>query len=162
MLEALLFVFSMAVSHGESHACLALNIWHEARGESIAGQAMVAQNVMARVASPHYANTVCGVVFEKMPGGARAYSWVPADGSVVLPKLENPIEIRALLQAFLVADAFLTDDDPVRFAGLESGVLYHRATICPPFCRSPYAKRLAQVGAHVVYQESRTRPFVRP
>ena len=46
----------------EGLACLALNIYHEARGESIEGQIAVSQVVMERVKSPKYPNTICEVV----------------------------------------------------------------------------------------------------
>ncbi len=154
-------VFSMALNGESPQACLALNIWHEARGESLAGMSVVAQNVISRVESPYYSDSVCGVVFETMPGGAPAYSWL-GDDLPDVPVIRNSIDLRSWEKAWLVAGAFLAHDNPVRFSGLESGVLYHRDTICPSFCRSPYAKRLAQVGGHVIYQESRTRPFIQP
>jgi len=42
--------------------CLAQNIYHEARGESIAGQFAVAHTTLNRVKSSAYPQTVCGVV----------------------------------------------------------------------------------------------------
>jgi len=44
--------------------CLALNIYNEARGESLAGQYAVAHVVMNRVAAPNWKNTVCAVVYQ--------------------------------------------------------------------------------------------------
>jgi spore germination cell wall hydrolase CwlJ-like protein len=46
------------------HACLAQAIYYEARGEAQPGQVAVAEVVMNRVRSPHYPNTICGVVYE--------------------------------------------------------------------------------------------------
>lgn len=45
--------------------CLALNIYNEARGEPLEGQYAVAQVTMNRVADDRWADTVCGVVYEK-------------------------------------------------------------------------------------------------
>ena len=42
--------------------CLALNTYHESRGESIAGQLAVAQVVMNRVKSKRFPDSVCEVV----------------------------------------------------------------------------------------------------
>ena len=42
--------------------CLALNIYHESRGDSLAGQAAVADVVLNRVKESRYPDTVCGVV----------------------------------------------------------------------------------------------------
>lgn len=50
--------------------CLALNIYHESRGESLAGQAAVALVTLNRVHSPHWPRTVCGVVYQP-----RQFSW---------------------------------------------------------------------------------------
>lgn len=44
--------------------CLAENIYHEARGESMMGQIAVANVTMNRVASPNWPNTVCEVVHQ--------------------------------------------------------------------------------------------------
>lgn len=44
--------------------CLAMNIYHEARGESLAGQLAVAQVVMNRVESPRFPDSVCDVVHQ--------------------------------------------------------------------------------------------------
>ena len=42
--------------------CLALNIYHEARGEDINGQVAVSQVVMNRVDSNYFPSTVCDVI----------------------------------------------------------------------------------------------------
>lgn len=42
--------------------CLALNIYFEARDQSLAGQIAVSNVVINRVEDPRYPNTVCGVV----------------------------------------------------------------------------------------------------
>ena len=55
----------------EELACLALNVYFEARGEPDAGQLAVAHVVMNRVASKRYPDTVCGVV--RQGGELRRY-----------------------------------------------------------------------------------------
>lgn len=42
--------------------CLAINIYHESRGDSLVGRAAVADVVMNRVEEDNYPDTVCGVV----------------------------------------------------------------------------------------------------
>lgn len=44
--------------------CLATNIYHEARGESIEGKSAVAHVTMNRVTSNRYPNTICAVVYQ--------------------------------------------------------------------------------------------------
>lgn len=67
----------------ESILCLALAIFHEARGEPIRGQKMVAEVVLNRTKHPNYPNSVCSVV--KQP---RQFSWVNKNVS-----LSNPPKI---------------------------------------------------------------------
>ena len=60
--------------------CLALNIYYESRGESTAGQYAVAEVTMNRVASEHYPDSVCDVVYQKNWDWIRqrhvaAFSW---------------------------------------------------------------------------------------
>ena len=56
--------------------CLATNIYHEARGESIIGQKAVAFVTMNRAKSGKYPSNVCNVVFQK-----GQFSWVHQKGS---------------------------------------------------------------------------------
>src|SRR3954470_13990081 len=56
--------------HARSLECLALNVYYEARGESLAGQYAVAEVTMNRKASLGYPKTVCEVVYQK-----AAFSW---------------------------------------------------------------------------------------
>ncbi len=44
--------------------CLALNIYHEARGESWEGMLAVAHVTVNRMLSPRFPDTLCGVVFQ--------------------------------------------------------------------------------------------------
>ena len=53
------------------HVCLALNIYHEARGESLEGQLGVAHVTMNRVAHARFPDTVCGVVYQ----GRHMINW---------------------------------------------------------------------------------------
>ena len=48
--------------HRVARYCLALNIYHESRSDSFAGQSAVADVVMNRVEDTYYPNTVCEVV----------------------------------------------------------------------------------------------------
>lgn len=51
--------------------CLALNIYHEARGEPLQGQRAVAHVVINRVKHPAYPDDVCKVVYQD-----KQFSWV--------------------------------------------------------------------------------------
>lgn len=61
--------------------CLALNVFHEARGESLAGQVGVAQVTLNRVEQQHRGkNTICKVVFDP-----KQFSWTDKAGKLRTP-----------------------------------------------------------------------------
>jgi spore germination cell wall hydrolase CwlJ-like protein len=51
-------------ARAKAENCLAQAIYHEARGETVRGQAAVAQVIMNRVFSRYYPGSVCGVVYQ--------------------------------------------------------------------------------------------------
>jgi len=57
----------------EALACLAMNVYHEARGQSLIGQVAVAQVVMNRVKDSRFPNSICEVVKQ-----GQTYAWNPA------------------------------------------------------------------------------------
>lgn len=58
----------------ETLTCLAVNVYHEARSETLAGQAAVAHVTLNRVRSAAYPETVCGVVTQKV-GRSCQFGW---------------------------------------------------------------------------------------
>ena len=64
------FIGYITLAHAETPSkiqdedleCLALNIYHEARSESLAGQYAVADVTINRVRDRRYPSTICGVV----------------------------------------------------------------------------------------------------
>lgn len=76
--------------------CLALNVYHEARGEPLDGQVAVAQVTMNRVASKRYPNTVCEVVYQK-----SQFSWTRHN-----PPVTEPAELMKAFFLVLQLDTF--------------------------------------------------------
>lgn len=64
------------------HACLSQVIYYEARGESQRGQVAVAEVVMNRVRSPHYPNSICGVVYQGSHRATGCQFTFTCDGSL--------------------------------------------------------------------------------
>jgi N-acetylmuramoyl-L-alanine amidase len=127
--------------------CLALNVYHEARGERKAGQYAVAEVTMNRVASKHYPNTVCEVVYQ---GGwdrvhkryAGAFSWTELD-TVTGVKPEHKMWVKAKQVAVNV----YAGDYKLRVKG---ALFYHARYIKKPY----WAKRkiaVARIGRHIFY-----------
>lgn len=72
-----------AAKHDSDLACLASNIYHEARGESFLGKIAVAQVTLNRVNhETKWPSTVCGVVYQKVQGRPQ-FSWTTMNLKIV-------------------------------------------------------------------------------
>jgi hypothetical protein len=81
--------------------CLQEAVYYEARGESTAGQAAVAQVVLNRARNPSYPKSVCAVVFQPASDGGCQFSFV-CDGAMA-----RPLEPAAWREARKVAERAL-------------------------------------------------------
>lgn len=129
--------------------CLALNVYHEARGESIMGQHAVAQVTMNR--AERDPSKVCQVVVAK-----KQFSWVnPSFGLVektpkgcVLTKRGEPKEGDAWDRAKKIAWVTLARaDQPDFFA---HGAKFYHVTWVHPVWRHKL-KQVAVIGHHKFY-----------
>lgn len=124
--------------------CLTLNIYHEARGEPERGKYAVASVTLNRVASPHYPDTVCGVVFQKRWDYLRkryvsAFSWT---------ELDSPVSINstAWQQAARIAEEVYRHPETHK---LKDALFYHANNVRPSWAR--HKDRVAKIGRHVFY-----------
>jgi N-acetylmuramoyl-L-alanine amidase len=114
--------------------CLALNVYYEARGESLAGQYAVAEVTLNRRASLGYPKTVCEVVYQK-----GAFSWTGE-------KVYEPGG-REWQRAQKVAEEVYYR----RRAAALPGVLHYHAThVRPQWAKE--RERVARIGRHVFYR----------
>ena len=122
--------------------CLALNIYHEARGESPEGQLAVAQVVLNRASDKRFPNGICEVV--KDGGEERRYrcqfSWW-CDG-----RSDKPTDSAAWQTSRQTARAALAEDaiDPT-FGAL----WYHAAYVRPSWADK--MTPMATIGSHIFY-----------
>ena len=116
-------------------SCLATNIYYEARSEPIRGQIAVAQVTVNRVKSKtQFANSICGVVFEK-----SQFSWT-------LGKPKRVTDAKAWNTAVQVARVVLTQSHPLpQFNAL----FYHTTKIKPHWAKRK--RVLTVIGNHVFY-----------
>jgi N-acetylmuramoyl-L-alanine amidase len=131
--------------HRKSLACLARNVYFEARGEPVAGQYAVAEVTMNRRASRRYPDTVCEVVYQQNWDTLRgryvgAFSWTEFDG---LPEPSGEEWRRAVAIAEAVYYQRYT---PV----LQGAMHYHAAHIKPEWARQQ--QRVAKIGRHIFYK----------
>ena len=115
--------------------CLALNVYHEARGEDGDGRMAVAAVTMNRVASAAFPGTVCDVVWQP-----SQFSWTK-DG-----RPDRPYEVEAWTAAMETAIRvyWYGQGGPVG-----SATYYHHETVSPYWARG--AKVVARVGRHLFY-----------
>lgn len=126
-------------------ACLARNVYFEARGEPLAGQYAVAEVTMNRVASPYYPKTVCGVVHEKRWDVIRnryvgAFSWTEFE------RLPEPRGAE-WLQAWQIAETVYFRRHDAR---LDGATHFHANYVRPSWSREK--TRVAHIGRHVFYK----------
>ncbi len=122
--------------------CLAENVYHEARGESVRGQEAVAHVTMNRVNSGEFASNVCDVVWQ---GGATRrgcqFSWT-CDG------LSDRIRDQDLYAAILERMRAFYVNPPVDFT---NGAEYYHANYVRPRWSRAFVQT-AQIGAHIFYR----------
>ena len=124
--------------------CLALNVYHEARGEPMVGQYAVAEVSINRVASRRYPNTICEVVYEKRWDRIRrryvgAFSWTELDST---PELRT----KEWKRAWKVAEAVY---DKRKRPKLKGALFYHAKSIRPSWARGKHP--VARIGMHIFY-----------
>ena len=126
-------------------ACLALNVYYEARGEPLAGMYAVAEVTMNRMASHRYPETVCGVVYEKRWDRLRkryvgAFSWTEFD-LVPHPEGEQWSKARRAAEA-----VYFGRQPPV----LDGALHYHASYIKPSWAIDQ--KPITRIGGHLFYK----------
>jgi hypothetical protein len=124
--------------------CLAKNIYHEARGEPIDGQYAVAEVTMNRVASKHYPNTVCEVVYQAnfdiiRKRDVSAFSWTELD-------MTTPIDEEIWKRAWKIAEEVYDEQAKPR---VEGALFYHSRYVRPRW--SKRKRRIAKIGRHLFY-----------
>ena len=115
--------------------CLALALYHEARGEPHYGQLMVARVIVNRVQSKNFPNSICDVVMQP-----RQFSFV-RDGKFPKPKDESSWQSSQDLAAEIVKD--------VRVLPYSSADHYHALKVKPVWRNDLH--EVTQVGSHVFY-----------
>ena len=119
--------------------CMAVAVYHEARGETLEGQLAVARVIMNRAASGKYPTTWCGVV--KQPW---QFSFVnPRSG--YMPGVDD--DSAAWRKALGITRLAMSNAVP----SLSTDVLwYHANYVAPSWGRR--LTRVSQIGAHIFYR----------
>ena len=130
--------------------CLAMNIYHEARSEPLAGQLAVGYSTMNRVSDERYPDTVCEVVYQakynawddKNPIRHRCqYSWF-CDGMS-----DVPTDDQAMMDSTILAQKIYYGVG-IDFSG---GATHYHATYVNPFWASDMEVVLT-INQHIFYK----------
>ena len=129
--------------------CLAMALYHEARGEPVAGQEAVGRVIMNRVDSDYHPDTVCGVVYKNAHLKNRCQFSFACDGISDRPK-----ESRAWTKKLRLARDILSCDRDCREnvredGGVHASTHYHATYVSPRWARK--LKKMGKVGNHIFY-----------
>lgn len=149
VISLILILFASTVCAGE-HRCLALNIYHEARGENAEAQMAVAHVTLNRVASPHFPNSICGVVKQGRRDSSGAlirhrcqFSWF-CDGRSDKPKNLKAWNRAQRLAKTAIAWHNIGED-------FSQGALFYHADYVKPYWADKFEK-VVTIGAHIFYR----------
>ena len=135
--------------------CLALNVYHEARGESIEGQIAVSQVVLNRVADRRFPNTICDVIYQ----GQISQWFLEAKGEIVPlrnrcqfswwcdGRSDSPKDMRSWGLALEVASGVMRNQYP----DLAHGAMWYHASYVDPSWRHSL-KYITSVDEHLFYK----------
>lgn len=127
--------------------CLALNIYHEARSEPLAGQMAVAEVVLNRVESPRFPDNICAVVKESEYRGETPirnrcqFSWW-CDG-----KSDKPKDSIKWEQSINLAYTML--EHP--YISITEGSLFYHAVYVNPSWANDF-ERVVTIDNHIFYR----------
>ncbi len=126
--------------------CLTKNIYWEAANEPFEGKVAVAQVTLNRVDSGKFADSVCGVVYQKNTFNSKTvcqFSWFCENNHMVrtvhskLYKESEEIAKMVLLEGF-------------RLPNIKEAIYYHADYVNPRWNKP----RITQIGRHIFYREN--------
>jgi spore germination cell wall hydrolase CwlJ-like protein len=155
-------VTEMLPNEEKAIECMALNIYHEARNESVVGQMAVAWVVMNRMRSERFPDTVCGVVYQ-----ARTSRWHRENTGKIVPirnqcqfswycdgKSDKVYELDKFEDVRDIAKRVVSNDRRQynKLTDITEGALWYHADYVNPKWSKDYV-RTVKIGAHIFYKE---------
>ncbi|MDC3296015.1 cell wall hydrolase [Candidatus Pelagibacter sp.] len=120
-------------------ACLSLALYHEARGEPVSGQMMVAKVIVNRVASPRWPSSMCNVITQD-----HQFSFYRKG------KTPKPRDEEAWAKAQELAVQIINDPDVLPYTTADH---YHTVDVRPVWRRKLH--RIVRIGKHIFYSYKR-------
>jgi spore germination cell wall hydrolase CwlJ-like protein len=127
----------------KEQACLANAIYFEARGESLRGQAAVAQVVLNRVRNPAYPNSICGVVYQNKDWRNSCQFSFACDGRKDVVASPSHYKLaKEIAMAVTAGKIFLPE--------VGSSTHYYANYVHPGWARAMH--RMTKIGLHIFYR----------
>ena len=130
--------------------CMAANIYHEAKNQSMLGQFAVAQVVMNRVEDSRYPDTVCEVVKQgltyrngKVVIGKCQFSWY-CDGKSDEPNRKSKAWSKAIRHAAIIMG------ESINLDVTDGATHYHASYVRPSWAKTK--KRTTRIDKHIFYR----------
>ncbi|WP_269932081.1 cell wall hydrolase [Aminobacter sp. HY435] len=131
-------VFSKA-----EQTCLANGIYFEARGESLRGQAAVAQVILNRVRNPAYPGSICGVVYQNDGWFNRCQFSFACDG--IKDRVTSPSHYKTAKDIAMAVTA-----GKIFIPEVGSSTHYYANYVNPGWARG--MKKMTKIGLHIFYR----------
>ncbi|AJD40282.1 cell wall hydrolase SleB-like protein [Rhizobium gallicum bv. gallicum R602sp] len=136
-------ILPASVFSAREQQCLASGIYFEARGESVKGQAAVAQVILNRVRNPAYPKTICGVVYQNEDWRNRCQFSFACDNIRDRVNSENHWRVaRDVAMAVTAGKIWLPQ--------VGSATHYHAVYVRPKWART--MEKVGRIGLHVFYR----------
>ncbi|TCA16122.1 cell wall hydrolase [Rhizobium leguminosarum bv. viciae] len=133
---------SSVFSAGEQQ-CLASGIYFEARGESVKGQAAVAQVILNRVRNPAYPHTICGVVYQNEDWRNRCQFSFACDS--IKDRVNSEYHWRVARDVAMAVTA-----GKIWLPQVGSATHYHAVYVRPKWAKT--MEKVGRIGLHVFYR----------
>lgn len=127
----------------EEQQCLASGIYFEARGESVRGQAAVAQVILNRVRNPAYPKTICGVVYQNEDWRNRCQFSFACDN--IKDRIRSQEHWKLAREV-----AMATTAGKIWLKEVGSATHYHAVYVRPNWAHT--MKKVGRIGLHVFYR----------
>ena len=132
-----------SVFTAKEQTCLANGIYFEARGESLRGQAAVAQVILNRVRNPTYPDTICGVVYQNQHmRNACQFSFACDGKRDVIASPSHYKTATDIAMAVTAGKIFLPE--------VGSSTHYYAQYVSPGWARA--MNRMSKIGLHIFYR----------
>jgi len=130
--------------------CMAANVYHEAKNQSMLGQFAVAQVVMNRVEDHRYPNTICEVVKQgltykngKVVLGKCQFSWY-CDGKSDEPNRDSKAWGKAIRHASIVMG------ESINLDVTDGATHYHASYVRPAWAKTK--TKTTRIDKHIFYR----------